>query len=149
MAAQAWKIFNKAKKKLGTGAVLLNGTHFRASLYTSASNFATLTLSCFGSLTNEITSVASSYSSSGKALTSAAWTVGASAKQYKFAVGNFFWSANAQLPNIKGVVIWMSAASTNGRHIIASASLTASQFNLAAGNRLTISINASGVFTVA
>lgn len=149
MAAQAWKIYNKAKKKLGNGTLLLSGANWRATLYTSAANFATLTLSCFGSLTGEITSVASSYSSSGKALTSVLWTVGASAKQYKFDVGDFFWSANAQLSNIKGCVIWKSAASTNGRHLVAFCSLTASQFNLAAGNRLTVAVNASGVFTVA
>ncbi len=148
MSAQAWKLFNKAKKKIGNGSILLNGTHFRAALFTSASNFASLTLSTFASLTNEVTSVAASYSSSGKALTSASWSVGASAKQYAFKVGNFFWSANTQISNIKGVVIWVSGASANARHVLATASLTATQFNLAAGNRLTITINASGVFTV-
>jgi hypothetical protein len=149
MAAQAWKVFNKAKKKIGSGTLILtSATHFRATLYTSASNFATLTLSVFGSLTNEVTSVAASYSSSGKAMTSVAWTVGASAKQYKYVVGNFFWSANAQISSIKGCVIWVSGASANARHVLATCSLTASQFNLAAGNRLTISINTS-VFTMA
>lgn len=150
MSAAAFKIFNKAKKKLNNGSIVLAAaTHFRATLYTSVSNFATLTLSTFASLTNEVTSVASSYSSSGKALTSAFWTVGASAKQYRFGFGNFFWSANTQIANIKGVVIWLSAASANGRHVIATASLTASQFNLAAGNRLTITPAATGCFTVA
>lgn len=148
MAAQAWKIYNKAKKKIGNGSILLNGTHFRASLFTSASNFATLTLSTFASLTNEVTSVTGSYSSSGKALTSASWSVGASAKQYAFKVGNVFWSALTQISNIKGIVIWQSGASANARHVIATASLTASQFNLALGNRLTVTINAGGVFTV-
>lgn len=148
MAAQAWKIYNKAKKKIGNGSILLSGTHFRASLYTSASNFATLTLSTFGSLTNEVATVAASYSSSGKALTSASWSVGASAKQYAFKVGNFFWSAASQISNIKGCVIWVSGASANARHVLATASLTSSQFNLAAGNRLTVTINTAGVFTV-
>jgi hypothetical protein len=148
MSAQAWKIFNKAKHKLGTGALLLNGTHYRMTLHTSASNFATVTLSAYGSLTNELTE-ANGYSSSGKALTSAAWTQGASAKQQKFDVGDVFWSANGgSISNIKGAVIWVSAATTTGRHIICSASLTSSQFALASGNRLTVTINASGVFTL-
>lgn len=148
MAAQAWKIYNKAKKKIGNGSILLNGTHFRMSLHTSASNAATLTLSTFASLTNEVTSVTGSYSSSGKALTSAAWTVGASAKQYKFDVGDVFWTAASQIANIKLAVLWVSGASATIRQLLAVASLTSSQFTLAAGNRLTISINASGVFTV-
>jgi hypothetical protein len=119
------------------------------SLVTSASNFATLTLSTFASLTNEIAD-GNGYSTSGKALTSEAWTVGASAKQYKFDCDDPFWSANGgSISNIKGAVIWISGASANARHLLAFASLTSSQFNLAAGNRLTVAINASGVFTVA
>ena len=148
MAAQAWKVYNKAKKGIGNGTIPLSGTHWRASLFTSASNFATLTLSTYASLTNEVTSVAASYSSSGKALTSSSWSVGASAKQYAFKVGNVFWSALTQIANIKGIVIWQSGASANARRVLATASLTASQFNLAAGNRLTVAINAAGVFTV-
>lgn len=150
MAAQAWKIYNKAKKKIGTGAVLLNrsGSTYRMTLHTSASNAATLTLSTYASVTSEVTSVASSYSTSGKACTSGQWTVGASAKQYKFQVGNVFWSANTAISNIKFAVLWLSGASAGARHVLAVASLTSSQFTLAAGNRLTVAINSSGVFTV-
>lgn len=149
MAAQAWKIYNKAKKKIGNGTILLNGTHFRMTLHTSASNAATLTFSTYASVTGEITSVASSYSSSGKACTSAQWTLGRSVKEYKFQVGNVFWSAASQISNIKLAVIWVSGASAGARHVLAVASLTSTQFNLAAGNRLTIAINTNGVFTVA
>ena len=149
MSAQAWKVFNKAKKKIGNATISLSAATFRACLYTSASNFATLTLSTYASLTNEVTSVAASYSSSGKAMTSVAWTVGTSAKQYKFDVGDFFWSANAQIANIKGCVIWATGASALARHVLATTSLTSTQFNLAAGNRLTIAINSGGVFTLA
>lgn len=118
------------------------------TLHTSASNAATLTHSTYSQLTNEVTSVASSYSSSGKACTSVQWTVGASAKQYKFQVGNVFWSAASQISTIKFAVIWVSGASANARHVLCVASLTSSQFNLAAGNRLTIAIASTGVFTV-
>lgn len=149
MAAQAWKIYNKAKKKIGNGTIVLAAaTKFRMTLHTSAANAATLTLSRYASLTGEITSVASSYSSSGKGCTSVLWTVGASAKQYKFVVGNVFWSANTSLSNIKFAVLWLSGASANARHVLAVASLTTTQFNLATGNRLTVAINSSGVFTV-
>lgn len=149
MSAQAWKIYNKAKKKIGNGTIVLAAaTKFRMTLHTSAANVATLTLSTFASATSEVTSVAASYSSSGKACTSAAWTVGTSAKQYKFAVGNVFWSANAQISNLKFALLWLSGASANARHLLAFASLTSTQFNLAAGNRITLAINSGGVFTV-
>lgn len=147
MAAQPWKIYSKAKKKIGNGTISLAGA-FRMQLYQSASNAAALTQSLLGSLTSEVASVASSYSLKGKTLTSILWTVGASAKQYMFRTGNVFWSANTQISNFKFAVIYVSAATTTGKHVVAVCSLTSSQTNLAAGNRLTVAPNSSGVFTL-
>jgi hypothetical protein len=149
MAAQAWKIYNLAKKKIGNGSINLAATVFRMSLVTSASNFATLTIGTHASLTNEIAD-GNGYSTSGKACTSEIWTVGASAKQYMFDVADLVWTATGgNIANIKGAVIWLSAASAGGRHLVATASLTSSQFTLSTGNTLTITINSSGVFTMA
>jgi hypothetical protein len=148
MAAQAWKLFNLAKKKIGNGTINLASTAFRMTLHTSASNFATRTLGVYGSLTNEVTE-ANGYSSSGKALTGEVWTVGASAQQYKFDVDDVVWTGTGgAINNIKGAVIWLSGASANGRHLLCFASLTSSQFNLASGNTLTLQVNSAGVFTL-
>lgn len=148
MAAQAWQLYNKAKKKIGNGSINLAATVFRMSLVTSASNFATFTLSTFSQLTGEVAEGVG-YSSSGKTLTSEVWTAGASAKQYKFDVDDVVWTATGGVISaIKGAVIWLSAASANGRHLLCFASLTGSQFNLASGNTLTVQINSSGVFTL-
>lgn len=149
MAAQAWKVYNLAKKKIGNGSLNLASTAFRMTLHTSASNAATLTLGVYGSLTGEV-SEANGYSSSGKALTGEVWTVGASAKQYKFDVDDVVWTGTGgAISNIKFAVIWLSGASAGGRHLLATASLTSSQFNLSSGNTLTLQINSAGVFTLA
>lgn len=149
MAAQAWKVYNLAKKKIGNGTLNLASTAFRMTLHTSASNAATLTLGVYGSLTGEVTE-ANGYSSSGKALTGEVWTVGASAKQYKFDVDDVVWTGTGgAISNIKFAVIWLSGASAGGRHLLATASLTSSQFNLSSGNTLTLQINSAGVFTLA
>lgn len=148
MAAQAWTVFNKAKKKIGNGSINLAATVFRMSLVTSASNFATLTLSTFASLTNEIAD-GNGYSTSGKACTGEVWTVGASAKQYKFDVDDLIWTGTGgAIANIKAAVIWLSAASAGGRHLLCRASLTSTQFTLAQNNTLTVQINSAGVFTL-
>lgn len=148
MAAQAWQLYNKAKKKIGNGSINLAATVFRMSLVTSASNFATLTLSTFSQLTNEIAD-GNGYSTSGKALAGETWTVGASAKQYRFDCDDVVWTATGgAINNIKGAVIWISGASAGARHLLCFASLTSSQFNLATGNTLTVQINSSGVFTL-
>ena len=148
MAAQAFKIYNLAKKKIGNTTLNLSATVFRMTLHTSASNAATLTLGVFASLTNEVTE-ANGYSSSGKALTSEVWTVGASAKSYKFDFDDVVWTGTGgTIPNIKFAAVWISAAATANRHLLAVASLTSAQFTLSQNNTLTLQINALGCFTM-
>jgi hypothetical protein len=146
--AAAWSVYNKAKKKIGNATLSLASTVYRMTLHTSASNANTATLSCYGSVDNQVTE-ANGYSSSGKAMTSEVWTVGASAGSYKFDMDDVFWSASGgTIPNIKIAVLWLSAASTNGRHLLCRSLLSTSQFTLSSGNRLTIQMNSAGVLTL-
>jgi hypothetical protein len=148
MAAQAFKIYNLTKKKIGNGSINLGSGNFRVGLYQSASNAATLTLGVLGSLTNEVAE-ANGYSSSGKALASKVWTVGASAKSYKFDGDDLVWTGTGgTIPNIKFAVVWASGASAGARHLLAFASLTSSQFTLSQNNTLTLQFNSLGIFTM-
>lgn len=149
MAAGAFTFYNKAKKKIGNGTISLASTVMRMSLVTSASNFATATLSTFASLTNEIAD-GNGYSTSGKALASEVWTVGASAGQYKWDAADPIWTATGgTIANIKAAVIWISGASAGARHLICYSQLSSSQFTLSQNNTLTVTINASGIATLA
>jgi hypothetical protein len=148
MAAGAWTVFNKSKKKIGNGTISLASTVYRMTLHNSTMR-TVLTLSTFASLSGELAD-GNGYSSSGKALTSEVWTVGASAGSYKFDTDDAFWSANGgTLSNIKYAVIWLSGASAGGRHLLCRSLLSSSPFNVSSGNRLTIAMNASGVLTLA
>lgn len=148
MAAQPWKVYNLSKKKIGNATLSLASTVFRITLHTSASNAATLTLGVYNSLNNEVTE-ANGYSSSGKTLTSERWTVGASAKQYMFDVGDILWTATGgAISNIKFAAIWLSAAASVNRHLLCHASLTSSQFTLAQNNTLTLQMASTGVLTL-
>lgn len=148
MAAGAWTVYNKAKKKIGNGTISLAATVFRMTLHTSAMRTA-LTLSTHASLSGEIAD-GNGYSTSGKALTSEVWTVGASAGSYKFDADDAFWSANGgSIANIKYGVIWLSAASAGGRHILCRSLFSASPFTLSTGNRLTVTMNTLGILTLA
>lgn len=147
MAAQAWKLYNKAKKKIGNGTISLAGA-FRIALVTSGSNFATFTISLYGSLTNEVAS-GNGYALLGQACGTEAWTVGASAKSYKFDVDDAVWTGTGgTIPNIKGAVIFKSGTA-GARHLLAFCSLTSSQFTLGSGNTLTVQMASGGVFTAA
>lgn len=149
MAAGAWTVYNLAKKKIGNGTLSLASTAYRITLHTSASNAATATLGVYNSVTSEVTS-GNGYSSSGKAMTGEVWTVGASAGSYKFDTDDVVWTGTGgSIANIKHAVIWISAAASANRHLLCRSQLTTSQFTLASGNTLTLSMNASGLITLA
>ncbi len=67
----------------------------------------------------------------------------------KFDTDDAFWSANGgTISNIKYAVIWISGASTNARHLLCRSTLSSTQFSISSGNRLTITMNSSGVLTL-
>lgn len=143
MAASAFLIYNKAKKYIGNGTIVLGTTAMKLKLTNSASNASTFTLSTFASVTGEI-SATGGYVANGLALGNKAWTVGASAKQYKFDASDLVYTASgASLNNIKFGVIGVS-----GGKALCWSKLSTSQFTVTTGNTLTIQFNASGIFTL-
>jgi hypothetical protein len=148
MAASAFLLYNRAIRKLGAGVIVLPGA-VRIALVGSAGNFATSTLSLFGSITDQVTS-GNGYSSSGKALASEVWTAGASAGQIKFDAADPIWTATGGAINsIRACVLFMSGTSNGLCHMLAVAALTTAAFNLSNGNTLTLQFNSSGIFTAA
>jgi hypothetical protein len=144
MAAQPWKLYNRAIRKLGAGVIALPGA-VRIALVTSASNFATATLSLLSQVTNQV-AAGNGYVTGGQGLAGEVWTAGASAGQIKFDADDPIWTATGgTIPNIKAAVLYMSG--TN--HVLGYASLTSSQFTLAMGNTLTLQMHSSGIFTAA
>lgn len=142
MAASAFQLYNEAKKYIGGADLDLNGATFKLKLCNSASNASTFTLSTFASVNNEI-SATGGYAANGKALANVTWTVGASAKQYRFGADSVVFTASgASLNNIKFAVIGVS-----GGKALCWSKLTTSQFTLSANNTLTITFT-NGIFTV-
>jgi hypothetical protein len=151
MAASAWQLYNKAKQSIGNGTITLGAGVFKMVLLRSASNTSTFTLSTYASLTNEI-SATGGYTTGGKNIVPATgqWTVGASAKQYKFTystVGLTFTASGASLTNVKYAVIRNSTGATAGK-LLCWCQLSSSQFTVTSPNTLTILPAATGVFTL-
>ncbi len=95
MAAGAFTIYNEAKKYIGNGTLVLGTTAFKLKLTNSGSNAETLTLSTLASVSGEI-SARGGYVANGKALATMAWTVGASAKSYKFDADDLVFTASGR-----------------------------------------------------
>jgi hypothetical protein len=151
MAASAWQLYNKAKQSIGNGTITLGAGVFKMVLARSASNASTFTLSTYASVTNEI-SATGGYVTGGKNLVpaTALWTVGASAKQYKFTmstVGLAFTASGASLTNIKYAIIRNSTGATAGK-LLCFCQLSSSQFTVTSPNTLTVLPAATGIFTL-
>lgn len=143
MPASAWVLYNEAKKYIGNGTIVLGTSAMKLKLCTSASNASTLTLSTFASINNEI-SARGGYVAGGRALATLAWTVGASAKQYKFDADDLVFTASgSSLINVKYAVIGMS-----GSKALCWSKLSTSQFTVTSPNTLTIQMNSAGIFTM-
>lgn len=143
MAASAWLLYNEAKKYIGNGTVQLGVTALKLKLCTSASNASTFTLSTFASVNNEI-SARGGYVAGGRTLGGLAWTVGASAKQYKFdSTDLVFTASGSSLVNVKFAVIGVS-----GGKALCWSKLSTAQFTITSPNTLTIQMASTGIFTM-
>ena len=148
----AWTVYNKAKKKIGNGTITLGAGVFKMQLHRSASNASTATISLVASITNEI-SATGGYATGGRNIgpTTGKWDTGASVGQYKFyytTLGLVFTASSANLTNVKFAVIRNSVGAGTG-HVLCWSRLSTSQFSITAGNTLTVTPAATGVFTLA
>ena len=151
MAATAWQLYNKAKQYIGNGTITLGAGVFKMVLANTASNASTFTLTAYSQLTGEI-SATGGYVSGGKNLVpaTALWTVGASAKQFKFTmstVGLAFTASGASLTNIRYAVLRNSTGAGAGR-LLCFCQLSSSQFTVTSPNTLTVLPAATGIFTL-
>lgn len=155
MAAGTWKIYAKAKKYIGNGTITLGAGVFKMSLHRASASAAILVLSTrstFASIPAEI-SARGGYATGGRNLVpaTAQWTVGASAKQYKFTfttAGLVFTASGSALNNIKYALIRNSTGAGAGK-VLCFCTLSTASFTIASGNTLTIAPAATGVFTLA
>lgn len=154
MAAGTWKIYAKAKKYIGNGTITLGAGVFKMSLMRASASAAILSLSLrstFASIPGEI-SATGGYATGGRNLppATAKWTVGASARQYKFTyttAGLVFTANGGNLTNIKYALIRNSTGAGAGK-VLCFCTLSTASFTVSSPNTLTISPAAAGVFTL-
>lgn len=144
MAASAWQFYNTFREKLGQGGIDLSGTNFLMALCKSDSNFATDTLSAYSQLLNEVSNQ-NGYATGGESISAEAWAVGASAGQYKFDSTAVVWTASGgSITSVKGAVIYQSG----GALVCWSTLTTTGVITVTDTNTLTVTPNASGIFTL-
>lgn len=155
MAVGTWKIYAKAKKYLGAGTITLGAGVFKMSLHRASASAAILVLSTrstFASIPGEISPVGG-YAVGGRNIGPATgqWTVGASAKQYKFTytnIGIIYTASGASLTNIKYALVRNSTGAGAGK-VLCFCTLSTAAFTITSPNTLTVLPAATGVFALA
>ena len=142
MAASAWRVYNEAKKYMLTADLDLNATTLKVKLLagTKSAAVSNYTRSTFASLTHIVTNLKTAV----KSVPSILVTAGASAKEIKFdSTAMIFSASGGTVTSIQYAVIGIS-----GGKVLAWCKLSTAVFSVTAGNTLTITPNASGIFTM-
>jgi hypothetical protein len=157
MAAGTWKIYAKAKKYIGAGTITLGAGVFKMALLRSSATALGIqtvsTRSTWASISSVEISARGGYAANGRNILPATgqWTVGASAKQYKFTyttAGLVYTASGSALNNIRFAVIRNSTGAGAGK-LLCFCTLSSSAFTISSPNTLTILPAATGVFTLA
>lgn len=157
-AVGTWKIYGKAKHRIGAGTINLSTGLFKMSLHRTSASTNIIVLSTrdkFSSVGSEI-SARGGYAAGGRTILRGAaqvyWTVGASAKQQKFtysSIGLVFTASGSSLVNVRFALIHLSSGAATSGFVLCFASLSSAQFTITSPNTLTILPAATGVFTLA
>lgn len=150
-AAGKWKVYEYAKEYIGDGTHDLDDTtNWKMAIFLSTSSANTLSVGTgvYGDLTNEHAN-ANGYLTGGIALTSVVWTH--SGATVTFDCDNPVWTASGGSIVGRFAVIYRNAT-VNGavKPLLCVCLLDTAPADVTAtdGNTLTVTINASGVFTL-
>jgi hypothetical protein len=144
MAATAWALYTKAKKKLGNGTIVLGTNTLKMQLHTSGSNASTATFSLVGSITSQLTATFG-YAAGGKTLASVIWTVSGTA--VKLNAANPIWTGTGGALG-SGQLIKYAVIKTSAGHAVCWSKLTTAGFALAQNNTLTVQFATAGIFVL-
>lgn len=151
MAAGKWKLYEKAKLRLADGTFDMDlGTNWKMALFLSTSNANTLSVGTgvYGDLTNEHAN-ANGYTTGGIALSGVTWTDSGGTET--FTCTSPVWTASGGSIVARFAVIYENATlNTIVKPMLCVCLLDTAPADVTAttGNTLTITINASGIFTL-
>ncbi len=151
MAAGKWKMYNLAKKYIGDGTIDLDlTTNWKLALFQSTSNCNTLSVgtNIYADLTNEVGN-ANGYLTGGADVTGVTWNE--TAGTVTFDCDNVVWTAAGGSIVARFAVLYKNATvNTIVKPLLLVCLLdtTPADVTVTDGNTLTITMNASGLFTL-
>ena len=149
MAADAWVLHDKFKLYLGDGTADMDADAFKMALALSTSNIATTSVNALSTVTNEHAN-GNGYLTGGAAVSTPTWTE--SSGTITFDCADQVWTASGGSIVARFAFIYDDTITTPvADPVVCHSLLDNSPADVTAtdGNTLTITINASGVFTSA
>lgn len=146
-AAGKWKVYDAAKANIGNGLIDLDTHTFKINLFLSTSNCDTLGVGTglLADLTNQV-ATANGYTQNSKTLTSVVYTQ--TAGTATFDSDDPVWTASGGSITARFAVIYDSSAAGNPLVCVCLLDTAPADVTATSGNTLTITMNASGIFTL-
>lgn len=151
MAAGKSKVYDLAKNRIGNLTIDLSSTtNWNIALFLSTSNANTLSVGTglYGDLTNEVAN-ANGYTTGGVAVASQTWLNSAGTETFTGA--NAVWTASGGSITARFAVLYKNAtvnAIVKPLLCVWLLDTTPADVTVTTGNTLTLSMNASGIFTL-
>jgi len=151
MAAGKWKVYDQAKVYLANGTHDLDdATNWKIALFTSTSNCNTLSVgtATYGDLTNEVAN-GNGYTTGGASLASETYSQTSGTATFTSGTGS--WTASGGSIVARYAVIYRNATVNSIVKPLLCVCLldtTPADVTTTSGNSLTITMNASGIFTI-
>lgn len=146
MAAGKWKLYAKAKEAIANGDIDLNGHSFKINLYSSSSNADTLTAhDQLTDITNQL-STANGYTQNTKAVTLSVSESGGTVTVDE--TTNPVWTASGGSITARFAVIYDDTHAQDHPLCVCLLDTTPANVTATDGNTFTITMNASGLFTM-
>jgi hypothetical protein len=144
MAATAWRKYESFPEFMGDNTIDMDGDTFKMALFSSTSNAATVTTNtAYTDLTNEVAN-GNGYTTGGVTLTSVTWAH--SAGTTTFDCDNASWTASGGSIVARFAVIYSSTSGKLVCYCILDS--TPADVTIVTGTTYTITIDATGVFTI-
>ena len=141
-------MYAKAKQYIGAGSIVLGSGIFKMQLHRTSASATILVLSTRSVSTSIAAQISATggWTTGGQTIPATKWTVGASAKVYKFTyttAGLIITASNSSLNNIRYALVRNSTSATGGK-VLCFVTLSTAAFTINSGSTLTIGPNATG-----
>ena len=149
-APTAWRVYREFKEALAEKLVNLETDTIKVALFLSTSNAGDVALATaqYATLTNEVGTTNTGYTTGGAACANPSWTVSGETATFD-ADDPAAWTAGSATLVHRFEVLYSDTATNKNLIAYCIADSTPADVTVTAGNTLTISFNASGIFTLA